>query len=88
MSIEAWVVAAVWPANPLVQQDDWECRANPEGQLSALPKARRFRKRPNDYRGSQSAIRKAWPNVSARLTEAARFETELSAAFRPHTQDR
>ena len=61
MSIEAWVLAAVWPDNHLVQQNDWECRANPEGQLSALPIARRFRKRPNDYRCKQSAIRKAWP---------------------------
>ena len=88
MSIEAWVLAAVWPDNHLVRQNDWECRANPEGQLGALPIARRFRKRPNDYRRKQSAIRKAWPKVSERLTEAARFKTELSAAFRPHTQDR
>lgn len=79
-NIEAWVLAAVWPDNKMVRQDDWECRPNPEGQLAALPKRRRFEKRQDDYRRKQSEIRKAWPRVSARLTEAARFESEFLAA--------
>ena len=79
-NIEAWVLAAVWPENSLVRQDDWECRSNPEGQLAALPKRRRFEKRQDDYRRKQSEIEKAWPKVSARLTEAKRFESEFLAA--------
>ena len=80
-SIEAWVLAAIWPESNVVRQDDWECRLNPEGQLAAFPKSRRFKKRPDDYQRRQSEIEKAWPQVSARLTEAARFEAEFLAAI-------
>ena len=79
-STEAWVLAAVWPEGNLVRRDDWECRSNPEGQLAALPIHRRFRKRVDDYESKQSVIERAWPRVSARLTEAARFESEFLAA--------
>ena len=76
-NIEAWVVAAVWPDNHMVQQDDWECRPNPGGQLAALPTERRFSKRSEDYQDRQKEISREWPNVSAALTEARRFETEF-----------
>ena len=87
-SIEAWVLAAVWPEGNVVQRDDWECRRNPEGQLAALPIHQRFRKHVGDYRRKQSEIEAAWQNVSARLTEAARFETEFLAAIRTVTTGR
>ena len=80
-SIETWVLAAIRSENDVVQRDDWECHPNPERQLAALPKPRRFEKRPDDYRRRQSEIKKAWPQVSARLTEAARFEAEFLAAI-------
>lgn len=79
-SIEAWVLAAVSPDNEVVRRDEWECRPNPENQLRALPRRRRFRKRPEDYRRRQREIGKAWPAVSRRLTEAGRFEREFLAA--------
>ena len=79
-SIEAWVLAAIWPEGNVIRRDDWECRLNPEGQFAALPMGRRFRKRPDDYRRKQGDIKQAWPQVSARLTEAARFESEFLAA--------
>ena len=79
-SMEAWVLAAVWPENREVRRDDWECHPNPEGQLGVLPKRRRFGKHPDDYRSRQGEIEQAWPKVSARLTEAARFEAEFLAA--------
>ena len=79
-NIEAWVLAAICPKNNVIRRNDWECRPNPEGQLAALPIHQRFRKRPEDYRGKQAEITEAWPQVSARLTEAARFETEFLAA--------
>ena len=80
-SIEAWVLAAICPENGLVRQDDWECHLNPEGQLATLPKGQRFKKRPKDYRRKERELEKAWPCVSARLTEAKRFETEFLAAL-------
>ena len=77
--IEAWVVAAVWPNNRLVQQPDWECRSNPEDQLAQLPKGRRFEKHEDDYRRVEKEIQNGWRNVSAKLTEAGRFEREFLA---------
>lgn len=81
-SIEAWVLAAIWPENRLVQQADWECRPNPEAQLSALPRRRRITKRQEDYRGIAPVLTEAWLTVSERLTEAQRFKAEFVAAWR------
>ena len=58
------------------------------GQLQALPKRRRFEKRPDDYRRKQCEIKKAWPQVSTRLTEAARFEAEFLATIETVTAGR
>ena len=80
-NMEAWVVAALWPNNPLVQRKDWECRPDPEGQLPTVPIGERIRKRQNDYYRKQDKMGEAWPNVAARLKEAARFEREFRAAI-------
>ena len=80
-SMDAWVLAAIWPENQMIQRDDWECRPNPEGQMAALPKPRQFRKRQGDYRRKQDEIMVAWPQVSARLGEAERFEAEFLGAI-------
>ena len=80
-NIESWVLAAIWPENKLVRRDDWECRRNPARLLAALPKHRRFERRPDDYRRRQREIEEAWPTVSARLTEATRFKAEFLAAI-------
>ena len=85
-STEAWVVAAVWPGNSQVLRADWECRRNPEGQLAALPRRRRFRKSPSDYRQRSAELTEGWPSVSQGLTEAARFEAELLAALERRTE--
>ena len=79
-NIEAWVVAAVWPDNNLVRRPNWECRSNPEDQLAQLPKVRRFEKHEDDYKRKEKEIQNGWRNVSARLTEAGRFEREFLAA--------
>ena len=80
-SIETWVVAAVWPNNPVVGRGNWECHRNPQRQLGALPLRQRFRKSVGDYRERQALFTLAWPSLSAMLTEAARFETEFLAAL-------
>ncbi len=87
-NIEAWVIAAVWPDNNLVQRDDWECRRNPEDQLRALPRARRFEKSQDHYRDKQKELENGWQAVSARLTEAERFETEFLAAIPARIRNR
>ena len=79
-SIEAWVLAAIWPDDKRIRRGDWECLSNP---LKTLPIHRRFRKRVDDYRRRQGEIEAAWPKVSARLTEAKRFEEEFLAASHP-----
>ena len=86
-SMEAWVIAAVWPDNRVIRRGNWECHRRPEGQLAALPKAKRFAKRLYDYRQKEDEIESAWPKVSARLTEAARFEREFLAAMQAPAQD-
>ena len=78
---EAWVIAALWPDNPVVLRGDWECHPHPEGQLRALPRARRIRKRATDYRAKQGEITATWPNVSAQCAEAARFDQEFRTAL-------
>lgn len=78
---EAWVIAAVWPDNPVMLRADWECHPNPQGQLRALPLARRFAKRPADYRAKQSEITGAWPSVCAQCAEASRFDQEFRTAL-------
>ena len=80
-STEAWVVAAIWPENHVVQRDNWECHPNPEGQLRAMPQKTRIEKRPDDYRLKQRKIANSWPQLVARLTEARRFEQEFLAAI-------
>ena len=82
-SIEAWVIAAVWPNNPVILRGNWECHPNPQDQLRALPHARRFRKHASDYRAKQHEMTMAWPQVSTHYTEAARFESEFRAALPP-----
>ena len=80
-STEAWVIAAVWPDNPVMLRGNWECHPNPQGQLRALPLARRFAKRASDYRARQGEIIAAWPSVCAQCAEASRFEQEFRAAL-------
>ena len=80
---EAWVIAAVCPDNLVMLRGNWECHPNPQGQLRALPLARRFRKHASDYRARQSQMTTAWPRVSAQCTEAKRFEREFRAALSP-----
>ena len=84
-SIDTWVLAAVCPESPVVQRDDWECNLNPTGQLGALPKAVRFRKNVKDYRRRQKIIEENWSAVVARLSEAARFQTDLLSSMQQST---
>ncbi len=80
MNMGAWVVAAVWEDNPMVQRSDWECRSNPEDQLGQLPLDTRFRKSQEDYRRKLPLMAAGWPQVADRLEEARRLAGELRTA--------
>ncbi len=82
-STEAWVIAAVWPDNPVMLRGNWECHPDPQRQLRALPLARRFAKRASDYRARQGEITAAWPSVCAQCAEASRFDQDFRSALLP-----
>ncbi|MCY4344711.1 MAG: hypothetical protein OXE83_14240 [Gammaproteobacteria bacterium] len=79
-SMDAWVVVALWPDNPVAARSNWECRKDPSAQLSALPKERRLYKTKMDYKRRQDDIGSGWPIVASKLTEARRFKAEFLAA--------
>lgn len=81
MNMDAWVVASVWPHNPVVIRGNWECHSDPISQLRTLPQGHRFGKHVSDYRAKQKEMSSGWPNVAATLTEAKRFETEFRATL-------
>ena len=81
MNMEAWVVASLWPDDPLVRQSDWECRADPGAQLKARPRHGSVRKSRAAYEERRQQISDGWPTVAANLTEAGRFHGELLAAI-------
>ena len=80
-TMDAWVLTALFPDNAIFQQEHWECRSDPAGQLKALPKRNRFPKKPHDHRERSQQISQAWPCVSATLTEAARFQEDFLRAM-------
>ena len=77
MKMDAWVIAAVSPDNPMVRREDWECRADPDSQLKALRKGQRFEKSQSGYLGKYDEIKGGWRGVAETLTEAARFQEDF-----------
>ena len=84
MKMDAWVIAAVSPENPVVQKADWECRADPLSQLAALPKRQRFEKSQSGYLGKYDEIMAGWRGVAETLTEAARFQEDFLSGLSGH----
>ena len=80
-SMEAWVVVALWPDNPVVGRGNWECRKRPETQLAALPKGRKLAKTRADYVTRAKEIGSGWSITVSKLQEAKRFQTEFMAAL-------
>ena len=80
-TMDAWVLTAVFPDNAIFQQQNWECHRDPAGQLKTLPQGQRFSKKRRDYLERSQEISQAWPSVSAKLTEAARFKEEFLYAI-------
>jgi hypothetical protein len=81
-SIEAWVVAALFPDDAAVR-GGIECFNNAEVRLSQQPIAQRIRKRQEDYQKQSEQLKNAWPRLAANLVEPARFQRDLLAVVPP-----
>ncbi|TAN71534.1 MAG: hypothetical protein EPN20_04585 [Magnetospirillum sp.] len=83
-SMEAWVVASLFPNDAAVMSRTvpFECYPTPESRLGQQPKNVRFAKRQPDYRARSLHLRTEWPRIAAPggLEEANRFRLEFLAA--------
>jgi hypothetical protein len=86
-SIEAWVLAALYPADPIVASGNLECHATPDLRLQAKPIDGRLvtggKKRPAVYQRRAQEIATAWPQVRTSCAEAQRFSDDFQALLRP-----
>lgn len=80
-STEAWVMAACFPSDKEVKKKSWECHPHPETRLGQQPKPQRFSKSQTDYEKAQSKLQARWPDIVAKLSEAARFQNDFTTAF-------
>lgn len=79
-SMESWVVPICCPADKDAAKANWECRPNPQNRLGQQPKAERFSKRQSDYSARRDQLRAGWSAIAAKLSEAARFQSDFIAA--------
>jgi hypothetical protein len=77
-SMEAWVVAALFPNDNAVRQGI-ECWPDPKNRLAQQPVGQRIEKRLEDYQNRFEELKGAWPRLVASLTEAQRFQNEFLA---------
>ena len=80
-STEAWVMTACFPTDREMNRRGWECHPSPEGRLGQQPKPQRFSKSQVDYEKRQAELQSRWPSVVAKLSEAARFQTDFTTAM-------
>ena len=82
-SMEAWVVASLFPNDTAVisRTIPFECHPAPESRLGQQPKNVRFTKRQADYRAHSPRIRTEWQRIAGPggLEEAGRFRLEFLA---------
>jgi hypothetical protein len=82
-STEAWVVAALFPADRSMA-DGIECYHNPESRMGQQPISRRIRKRKRDYDERAKDLEAAWPRLVLPngLSEGRRFQADFLDAVR------
>lgn len=80
-SIEAWVLAALYPDEPPLKNGTIECLANPGNRLQAKPAKERLisggKKNRARYEEKRESISAAWPSVREVCSEAERFSTDF-----------
>jgi hypothetical protein len=78
---EAWVLAALYPAEAVITGGNLECVAAPANLLGAKPAAERLvrsgRKDRERYEARTQDMANAWPQVRQICTEAERFSVEF-----------
>jgi hypothetical protein len=79
-STEAWVMAACFPSDREVKKNSWECHPDPASRLGLQPKAHRYSKSQADYEKRQLELQARWPAVVAKLSAAARFQSDFTTA--------
>jgi hypothetical protein len=78
-SIDAWVVAALFPNDPAVLDGNLECR-QPENRFGQQPIESRVYKSVSHYDSHTDSLREAWPTVTEICTEAGRFSDDFRRA--------
>lgn len=79
-SCETWVIAALFPNDPVMIRKGWECHPKPESRLGTKPKAERVTKSKAGYEAIQGKVADAWPRLREELSEAKRFSDDFAAA--------
>lgn len=80
-STEAWMMWLFFPDDREMERQNWECYPDPASRLSQQRKAQRFRKNQADYQARFATICQRWPELSAALSEARRFEDDFLVAL-------
>ena len=84
-SMETWVLAALYPADPIVLAGTLECRDAPANLLSAKPAQLRLvrgsKKVVERYQDRAGDIGRQWSRVRALCSEAERFSSEFLAVI-------
>ena len=73
-------MAAFFPRDREMTRKGWECHPSPASRLAQQPLRKRFAKSHADYEERESDLRLAWPSLSAKLSEAKRFQNEFARA--------
>ena len=76
-SADAWMIAVHFPNDREMRQRGWECHADPASRLAQQPKKQRFSKSQAHYERHAKELTAQWPNLIARMSEAARFDAEF-----------
>ncbi len=79
-STEAWVMTALYPADPAMKKLGPECHRDPVSRLGLQKLASRIRKSQEDYQRQAAEFAAAWPRLVTSLSEAARFQNDFQSA--------
>jgi hypothetical protein len=79
-STEAWVMAVCFPSDSEMIGKGWECHPKPATRLGQQPQKKRFSKTRAEYEKRQAQFQAGWPDIAARLSEAARFQDDFTTA--------
>jgi hypothetical protein len=75
-SIDAWVVAALFPSDPAVLDGNHECRSHGQQPLRL-----RIDKSQSEYEYHAATLSEAWLTVTEICTEARRFSDDFRGAI-------